>query len=126
MMAATSGMPGKISEMKQVVRTPASWNASLTASRRYVICRGSAKQIIFEDDDDRAFFMERLSSLLSVHGGMLVCWCLMDNHVHLVIRADLGALSALMHALLTSYSGYFNRVHQRTGPSLKGVSRARP
>lgn len=119
-------MPGKISEMKQVVRTPASWNASLTASRRYVICRGSAKQIIFEDDDDRAFFMERLSSLLSVHGGMLVCWCLMDNHVHLVIRADLGALSALMHALLTSYSGYFNRVHQRTGPSLKGVSRARP
>lgn len=86
----------------------------------HIICRGSAKQIIFEDDDDRAFFMERLSSLLITHEGILVCWCLMDNHVHLVIRADLGALSLLMQALLTSYSGYFNRVHQRTGPLFEG------
>ncbi len=86
----------------------------------HIICRGSSKQIIFEDDEDRAFFMERLSSLLSDHDGMLVSWCLMDNHVHLIVRVDFGFLSALMHALLTSYTGYFNRVHQRTGPLFEG------
>lgn len=86
----------------------------------HIICRGSARQIIFEDNDDRAFFMERLSSLLSKHAGMLVCWCLMDNHVHLIVRVELSSLSTLMHALLTSYSGYFNRVHRRTGPLFEG------
>lgn len=64
--------------------------------------------------------MERLSSLLSIHGGMLVCWCLMDNHVHIIVRVDPSSLSVLMHALLTSYSGYFNRVHQRMGPLFGG------
>lgn len=64
--------------------------------------------------------MERLSSLLSEHEGTLVSWCLMDNHVHLIMHTDFGSLSVLMHALLTSYAGYFNRVHQRTGPLFEG------
>lgn len=86
----------------------------------HIVTRGVSKQIIFEDDDDRAFFMKCVSRV--VHGGglMLIAWCLMDNHFHLVVKANLEQLSMSMHSLLCAYSGYFNRVHMRSGPLFEG------
>lgn len=92
----------------------------------HIVCRGSAKQIIFEDDDDRAFFMDRAISLLDEHKASLICWCLMDNHIHFVVKTDLGPLSKIMHGLLTSYSGYFNRVHGRVGSLFEGRFKSEP
>ncbi len=38
----------------------------------HIICKGSSKQIIFENDEDRALFRERRSSLLSSYEGTLI------------------------------------------------------
>ena len=86
----------------------------------HVVARGSSRQIIFEDDNDRAFFMKRASERALEEGGEIYAWCLMDNHVHLLLRIDRGAMSRLMHALLAGYAGYFNRVHGRTGALFEG------
>ena len=93
----------------------------ISASSLYhVISRGSGKQIIFETDEDRTFFMRKLDNLLLEHNGSLLAWCLMDNHFHLFIDIPHDELQKLMHRLLTSYAGYFNRVHNRVGSLFGG------
>ena len=103
-----------------------------TARRRslsgtyHVVARGSSREIIFEDDDDRAFFMTRASDLAPGAGCAIYAWCLMDNHVHLLLQVGHESLSGFMHALLTGYAGYFNRVHGRTGRLFEGRFESEP
>jgi len=97
-----------------------------TSSIYHVIARGVSHQIIFEDNDDRAFFMSRASICLEGADGEIYAWCLMDNHVHLLLRIPFSTFSQSMHALLTGYAGYFNRVHGRTGPLFDGRFKSEP
>lgn len=81
----------------------------------HVVSRGVSHQIIFEDDGDRTFFMSKVVALLEPLEGSLFCWCLMDNHFHLLVKMDVDNLSRYMRLLLSDYAGYFNRVHERSG-----------
>ena len=47
----------------------------------------------------------------------LLAFCLMPNHVHLLVyQHQLGVMAEFMRSLLTSYSMYFNKKYKRTGP----------
>lgn len=46
----------------------------------------------------------------------ILCYCVMKNHFHLLLRENVdGGISAYMHRLLTSYSRYFNVRNIRSG-----------
>lgn len=92
----------------------------------HIVSRGAAHQIIFEDDADRAYFMSRVASAADAAEGEVLAWCLMDNHVHLLIRISFGRLSGFMHTVLSGYAGYFNRVHERSGPVFDGRYKSEP
>lgn len=92
----------------------------------HVINRGEGKQIIFEDDADRSFFMKRLAVLLDEEGGKLLAWCLMDNHFHLLICIPHNHLDKVMHRLQAGYAGYFNRVHGHDGAVFAGRFKSEP
>ena len=81
----------------------------------HVVNRGSGLQIIFESDDDRAFFIKRAHACIQEAGGEIFAWCLMDNHFHLVCRLQIDKLSSALHDIQSGYAGYFNRVHGRSG-----------
>ena len=86
----------------------------------HVIVRGAGKQILFEDDADRVFFLETLADRRAECGVELFAWCLMSNHVHMILRAPLESISAMMRALETRYAGYFNFRHARSGTLFQG------
>lgn len=47
----------------------------------------------------------------------LLAFCLMPNHVHLLVyQHQMAAMAEFMRSLLTSYSMYFNKKYKRTGP----------
>ena len=81
----------------------------------HVTLRGVAKQIIFEDDDDRRFFGKRMRQYLDENSVELFAWCFMSNHVHLLMHAELPLITKAMRSLLVSYAMYFNTRHERTG-----------
>ena len=56
----------------------------------HVVMRGNNKDYIFKDKKDKEFFMEVLHGLKSEGMIDLVAWCLMDNHVHLALKAEIG------------------------------------
>ena len=86
----------------------------------HVTSRGNERQAIFRDDKDRERFLERLAESASTHQVKVYLYCLMPNHVHLLVETPLGNLDRFMGSLLTGYTVYFNRRHQRTGHLMQG------
>lgn len=87
-----------------------------TVTGFYHVCaRGTGKQLIFEGDDDRWEFLELMRECCRDAGVTVIAWCLMDNHVHLVLADYEDAMSAAMHRLLLTYARRFNKRTGRTG-----------
>ena len=75
----------------------------------HVVTRGNGRQIIFNDDGDRSTFLNKLVESARPHQVSLLAWCLMDNHVHLLVQDSSNNMSAALQTLLGSYARYFNR-----------------
>lgn len=76
----------------------------------HVMSRGHNRETIFRDDADRLAFLARLANVKRRFDFRLLHYCLMDNHVHLILRPRTpAALTSLMAGLLRSYVHYFHR-----------------
>lgn len=74
----------------------------------HVILRGNGRQVLFEDDAARHTFLDLLHARLSDSMISLLAWCLMSNHVHLIISDASNELSHAFHRVCCSYAQYFN------------------
>ena len=92
----------------------------------HVIIRGNAKQLIFEEDDDRRFFLNRMMKYSAETGVAICAYCLMENHVHLLLRDNSNALAQFMKKLNGSYARFFNWKYERTGHLFKTGIKASP
>jgi REP element-mobilizing transposase RayT len=79
------------------------------------MARGTGKQLIFEDDVDRRAFLDYMDAALARYKVELYAWCLMSNHVHLLLSAPIEDVSECMRVLLTRYARHFNERHGRVG-----------
>lgn len=86
----------------------------------HVTSRGNERQAIFRDDRDRDRFLKRLAESASTYQVKVYLYCLMPNHIHLLVETPLGNLDKFMGSLLTGYTVYFNRRHQRAGHLMQG------
>lgn len=85
----------------------------------HIFIRGVGRQLIFEDDQDRNMFLE-LIARFRPEACRLFAWALMGNHAHMIIQGDMECVSPFMQKLETTYSGYFNRRHDRAGHLFQG------
>lgn len=81
----------------------------------HVTARSVGRQALFEDDSDREAFLDMLDQQLAKHEMVLRAWCLMDNHVHLLLEDAGGHLSEAMHDLMARYAQRFNRKSGHVG-----------
>ena len=81
----------------------------------HVVVRGIGRQILFENDDDRRKYLALLEKYREENDITLMAYCLMDNHVHLLIRDNNGSLSLFMKQMGVSYALYYNRKYDRVG-----------
>lgn len=87
-----------------------------TVTGFYHVCaRGTGKQLIFETDDDRWEFLELMRDCCREAGVTIVAWCLMDDHVDLVLLDYEDEMSAAMQRLLLTYARRFNKRTGRAG-----------
>ena len=84
-------------------------------STYHVVQRGNEKKNIFRNDEDKFKFLEIVSKAREKHGFLVHAYCLMDNHVHLLIADNGNDISKIMKSINVSYVSYFNRIHQRCG-----------
>ena len=82
----------------------------------HVVHRGNNRQDIFFTDDDRRWYLRMLKTRCAACGVAILGYCLMNNHVHLVLLPR--SADALAHAVGRAhwlYAQYVNRLHGRSG-----------
>ena len=82
---------------------------------QHVMARGIEKTRVFYDETDYRFFVKRLGELLGETHVDCFAWALIPNHFHLLLRTGPTPLATFMRRLMTSYAGYYNRHHERSG-----------
>lgn len=90
----------------------------------HVMNRGDRHEAIFADDHDRQRFLETLTECCQKTGWQVHAYCLMPNHLHLVIETPQPNLVAGMKWLLGTYTGRYNRRHKEFGHLFSGRYKA--
>jgi putative transposase len=81
----------------------------------HVFARGNGRQTIFLDDTDRSLYLTLLARVVIWKRWRCLAYCLMDNHIHLLIETPLPNLGTGMHWLHSRFAQRFNGRHSRTG-----------
>lgn len=81
----------------------------------HVYSRGTGRQLIFEDDCDRELFLELVNKARGRFHVEIYAYCLMSNHVHLLLHAPLERISAFMKYVCGTYAQRFNSKAGRMG-----------
>ena len=91
----------------------------------HVIQRGVNRVACFRTETDYLVYLSNLRQLSAKHGCEVHAYCLMTNHVHLLLTpGEAGSCTALMRDLGRRYVPYFNWRHERTGTLWEGRFRA--
>ncbi len=85
----------------------------------HVMIRGNNKQEIFIDDQDRLFFLKILRECRDRNEFDLYAYCLMSNHVHMLIKTRELPLEHIFRRIGTRYAIWFNHKHNRVGHLLQ-------
>lgn len=81
----------------------------------HVMMRGNDKRRIFLDDDDRRRFIFTLFEKASEENTDIYAYCLMNNHVHLLLHEKDFNIARLMKRINVSFAYHFNKKYKRVG-----------
>lgn len=91
----------------------------------HIVHRGNNRQPCFRKDEDRRFYLFHLSRLLHGSACALHAYCLMTNHVHLLLSAERPqGCAGLMKRIAQLHTQYINRTYGRTGSLWEGRFRS--
>ena len=81
----------------------------------HIVLRGINKQPIFEDDEDNQKFIEILEKYKETSGYQLYAYCLMSNHLHLLLKEGKENLETVFRRIGASYVYWYNWKYSRRG-----------
>ena len=92
----------------------------------HVIAKGNNSCAIFREQADFSKFMHLLSDARTKDPHLLLAFCLMPNHIHLLTETKDVPLSRIMHRLLLRYTIFFNRKYNRSGHLFENRFKSKP
>ena len=94
----------------------------------HVIQRGHNRQAVFASDGDYLYYLANLQEWKTKLGCKVYAYCLMTNHVHLVIDPgnDPENLGKLMKRVAGRQTRYVNKIEQRSGSLWEGRYKSSP
>ena len=91
----------------------------------HVYNRVSSGEHIFADPEEAMEFIEIVRDVKKRDGWTVFAWCVMSNHIHLVVRTSSVPLWRGMHGIQNRFSRGFNRRFGRTGGLWQGRYKAK-
>jgi REP element-mobilizing transposase RayT len=86
----------------------------------HVVAKGNGGGLIIHDDDDRHSLVLRLERAALHCEWSCLAYCVMDTHVHVIVRTPQPNLGRGMQRFLSQYAQRFNRRYQREGHLFRG------
>lgn len=94
----------------------------------HVVQRGHNRKTVFLADEDYQYYLQNLREWKAELGIKLYAWCLMTNHIHLIVEPGKEAMdiSTLMKRVNGRQSAYVNKLEARSGALWEGRYKASP
>jgi putative transposase len=87
----------------------------------HITQRGNYRQGVFKDDADRRRYLELIASYSKKFDLAILCYCLMNNHVHFVaVPKNEDSMARTFSIAHTRYSQYFNNKMRANGHLWQG------
>jgi len=90
----------------------------------HVIVRGNQRRKTFRSDEDYKAYLDRLERYRAKCHIRIYAYCLMPNHVHLLVETGSIPLAKFMQGLQQSYTQHFNRSYRKVGHLFQGRYKA--
>ncbi len=81
----------------------------------HIIMRGINRQIIFNEDEDYHKFLLTLEDYQKISEYTIYGYCLMDNHIHLLLKVGTEPLEQVMRRICGRYVYWYNQKYERAG-----------
>lgn len=81
----------------------------------HIILRGINQQVIFENEEDYEKFIEIILKYKAVSGYKVFAYCLMSNHIHLIIKEENEKIDQIVKRISGSYVYWYNWKYYRKG-----------
>ena len=81
----------------------------------HIILRSVNQHIIFEDDSDYQKFLFILSDCKTNFDIDIYAYCLMDNHIHMLLHSSAEDLSSFFQSFETRFVRWYNKKYERSG-----------
>ena len=82
----------------------------------HITQRGNNRAVVFYDDEDRQTYLDLLAGYTKRYALQVWAWCLLDNHVHLLVVPETEkALARGIGLTNMVYTQYFNRKYDQSG-----------
>ncbi|MBF7096763.1 transposase [Alkalibacter mobilis] len=81
----------------------------------HIVARGSNREKIFNDDVSKLYFQDLLKSVSIEENYSVNSYCILDDHVHLLVKCDHNSLGRAMKRLNVGYASFYNRSNKREG-----------
>jgi putative transposase len=87
----------------------------------HVTQRGNRRQVLFAERGDYALYRDLMAERCKAHGVVCLAWCLMPNHVHLLlVPPTQDSLSRAVGEAHRRYTAFFNARARVTGHLFQG------
>jgi putative transposase len=82
----------------------------------HVVQRGNNRENVFFNDEDRAVYLFLVKRYSEKWKTPILCYCLMNNHAHLLVRpSSEESLQKMMQGITLCYTQHINRKYRRSG-----------
>jgi len=81
----------------------------------HIMLRGINRQDVFEDDEDVERLLETISKYKEVSKFEIFAYCIMSNHIHLLVREKEESVSNAIKRISSSYVFWYNKKYERCG-----------
>ncbi len=81
----------------------------------HLMLRGINRQNIFEDNEDRQNLIDTISYYKNLANYQLYGYCLMNNHIHLLMKEEKESISKTVKRISSSYVHWYNKKYGRCG-----------
>ena len=83
----------------------------------HVTARGNRKSNIFKEEEDFRTYLTILEDAIEYFNGQyeIMCYCLMDNHVHILLKTKIKHIKYFISKLNSIYAKFFNNKYNYLG-----------
>ncbi|MFA5524102.1 MAG: transposase [Tissierellales bacterium] len=81
----------------------------------HVMTRGNNGEFVFANTEEKQMYLDLIRKYKEKYSFKLYAYCILDNHVHILIEQEDTSLSKIMQGIQQSYTQRYNIKYKRTG-----------